>query len=376
MKKFSHTDVSRRRFLKNTLAAACAVNAASVFAGSTKISDNSKNLPLTIAGYELDRVAALINDRVKVAKCNTTFEVASIGDMNTHVFNGPGTREVTEIGLHPFMLAYANEGFRDYTLLPIFPLRTFRHKSIFINNDSGIKKPADLKGRKIATPGFSSTSLTWLRGIMQQEYGVKPEDIKWVVSSKDSSAGVAGKVSSQENMMPKGLNVIQGPDGKDESDLLVDGDVDALFHAAEPRAYVEGHPKVARLFSDYRKTEHEYFKKTGIFPIMHAVAMRNDVIEKHPWLPLAVFNAYSQAKQLMYDDLKKMGWATISLPWIGKELEETRALMGENYWPYGIEPNRKALETLFQYSYEQGLAKRQLKIEEVFHPSTLKFKDV
>jgi len=368
-------DVSRRAFIRNTLVTACAAYAVPSFSGSINTIDKSKKLPLKMAGYELDRVAGLVDGRVKVSGCDATFEVAGIGDMNTDVFSGAQTRDVTEVGLHPYMLAYANEGFRDYSLLPVFPLRAFRHKSIFINTASGIVKPEDLRGRKVATPGFSSTSLTWLRGIVQHEYGVRPEEIEWVVSSKDSSAGIAGKVSKQESMIPEGLKVTKGPEGKDESDLLVDGDVDALFHAAEPRAYVQGHPNVARLFSDYRQTERDYYRKTGIFPIMHAVAIRNSLVEKNPWLPEAVFDAYSQAKQLMYNDLRKMGWATISLPWAGKELEETRALMGDNFWPYGIDANRKALETLFQYSYEQDLASRKLKIEDLFHPSTLHFEE-
>jgi 4,5-dihydroxyphthalate decarboxylase len=176
-------------------------------------------------------------------------------------------------------------------------------------------------------------------------------------------------------MVPKGLSVSKGPEGKDESDLLESGEIDALFHAAEPRAYVQGHPKVARLFPDFRKTERAYFKKTMIFPIMHAVAIRNDIVEQNPWLPEAVFKAYSQAKNLMYDHLKKMAWATISLPWVAQEIEETRALMGENFWSYGIAPNRKALETLFMYSYEQGLASRKLTIEEMFHPSSIEFEE-
>ena len=367
--------LSRRSFITKTLATACAFSAAPAYAGQKDTVDKSKKLPLKMSGYELDRVAGLVDGRVSVAGCDASFEVAGIGDMNTDVFSGAQTRDVTEIGLHPYMLAYANEGFRDYSLLPVFPLRVFRHKSIFININSGIKKPEDLRGRKVATPGFSSTSLTWLRGIVQHEYGVRPEEIEWVVSSKDSSADVAGKVSKQESMIPEGLKVSQGPAGKDESDLLVDGDVDALFHAAEPRAYTQGHPDVARLFSDYRQTERAYYKKTGIFPIMHTVAIRNSLVEKNPWVTKAVFDAYSQAKQLMYEDLRKMGWATISLPWAGKELEETRALMGDNFWPYGIDANRKALEALFQYSYEQGFTKQRLKIQQLFHPSTLKLTD-
>ncbi|MDA9981568.1 hypothetical protein N9H39_02290 [Gammaproteobacteria bacterium] len=181
--------------------------------------------------------------------------------------------------------------------------------------------------------------------------------------------------SKQENILPEGIAYTSGPEDKDESDLLESGAVDALFHAAEPRAYVEGHPKVVRLFPDSRKTEREYFSRTGVFPIMHAVAIRRDVVEQQPWLPKVVFNAYSQAKQLTYDYMQKSAWYKGSLPWFGQEFEETREVMGENYWSYGIASNRKTLETSFQYSYEQGLSKRKLTIEELFHPSTFEFNE-
>jgi 4,5-dihydroxyphthalate decarboxylase len=363
----------RRSFLKTSAITGAAVTLGAIQPTNTQATVNRRIAAqqITIAGYKLDRIEALIDGRVQVEGFDARFEVASIGDMNTHVFSGPQTRQVSEIGLSPFMLAYANEGFRDYTLIPVFPLRLFRHKSIFIRTDSGIKAPEDLRGRKVATPGYSSTSLTWLRGIMQHEYGVKPGEIQWVISSKDSAAQDAGKISKQEQVMPKDITFIEGPPGMDESDLLVNGHVDALFHAAEPRAYVQGHPRVARLFADFRKTERAYFAKTGIFPIMHAVAVHKDVIDSNPQLPKVVFEAYSQAKKLMYQHMRRLAWVTVSLPWIAQEIEETRALMGDNYWPYGIEPNRKALEALFRYSYEQGLAAKKLTIEELFHPSTL-----
>jgi 4,5-dihydroxyphthalate decarboxylase len=275
------------------------------------------------------------------------------------------------IGLHPFMLAYANDDFRAYTLLPIFPLRLFRHKSVFIRTDRGIERPGDLKGKTIATPGYLSTSLTWIRGIFQEEYGVKPEDVQWITSSKDSSAKVAGKVSKQKQVMPEGVSIKAGPEGKDESDLLESGEVDALFHAVEPRAYTERHPKLARLFPDYRTVERAYFAKTGIFPIMHAVAIKKDLVKENPWLVAAVFKAYSQAKQLDYAAMAKKGWFNDMLPWYAQELEETRNLMGDNFYSYGIKPNRKALEALFRYSNQQGLASREITIEELFHPSSL-----
>ena len=166
-----------------------------------------------------------------------------------------------------------------------------------------------------------------------------------------------------------------GPEGKDESDMLVDGDVDALFHAAEPRAFTEGHPKIKRLFSDSREIERAYYARTGIFPIMHAVAMRNDVVDAHPWLPEALFSAYCEAKQVQYEAMR-MQWVYGTLPWFSQELDDTRALMGENFWPYGIDANRKTLDALFQYSHEQRLASKRLTVEELFVPSSLQFSEV
>ncbi len=366
----SSTGISRRDLLKIISAA----GALSVTGIPNVWSAGNKGDKLTIntAGYDYDRVQALIDGRVEIERCTTNFEVTTIGDLNTHIFSGPKTREVTEIGLHPFMIAYANEGFRDYTLLPIFPLRVFRHKSIYIRTDRGIKKPEDLRGKKIATPGYSSTSLVWIRGIVQDEYGISPEDVHWVISNKDSSAKASGGPSKQENILPEGLSYSMGPAGKDESDLLESGEVDALFHAAEPRAYVQGHPDVARIFANSKATEQAYFAKTGIFPIMHAVAIRKDVIEEHPWLAEAVFTGYSQAKQKAYEYLTKAAWYKTTLPWVSQDLEDTRKIMGNNFWTYGLTgPNRKTLDTLFRYSYEQGLCNKKLKIEELFHPSGL-----
>jgi 4,5-dihydroxyphthalate decarboxylase len=287
------------------------------------------------------------------------------------VFAGPRTREVTEIGFSPYLLAYTNDDFRAYTLIPVFPLRLFRHKSIFIRTDKGIERPEDLRDRRVGTAGHSTTSLTWIRGMLEHEYGVKPDEIRWVLSDQDPSADLAGSRSEQEQILPDGLDIDYATAGKSESDLLVDGEVDALFHAAEPEAFVEGHPLVGRLFTDSREAERAYFAKTGIFPIMHAVAIRTDVAEANPWLPGAVFRAYAAAKEQALQRLRAIGWAMISLPWLAQEAEATRQLMGENYWPYGIEANRNTLTALLEYSYEQGLTHRTPSLEELFHPSTL-----
>lgn len=328
-------------------------------------------LVLKIAGYDMDRIKGIVDGSVEIKGCQVEFTKVGIGDANTAAFSGSGTYDVSEIGLHPYMLAYANDSFRDYTLIPVFPIRAFRHKSIFIHSERGINSPLDLKGRKIGTPGYSSTSLTWIRGILQDEYDLSPQDIQWILSNEDSSADAAGKISAEEQVVPEGINVSLGTKGKDESELLLSGEVDALFHAAEPQAYVDGNALVQRLFPDSRQVERSYYKETGIFPIMHAVAVKTTLLEEHPWLAKAIFEAYSKAKTQHYAQLNKIGWAYSSLPWFAQEYEETKKLMGNNFWPYGIEENKKTLETLFRYSYEQGLSSRQLTIEELFHESTL-----
>jgi len=368
------TGLSRRDFMKTaalTMGGAGALTLGGAACADTEADARREGPTLALAGYRYDRTLAVADGKVKIASYGTDFTEMGIGDINTHVFSGPQTLDVVEIGLHPYMLAFANDGFRNYALLPIFPLRLFRHKSVFIRNDRGIERPADLKGRKIATAGYSSTSLTWIRGIFQDEYGVAPGDLTWVISNKDSSAAAAGKVSAQESILPDGVTIEQGPAGRDESDLLEAGNVDAVFHAAEPKGFVQGHPKIARLFSDSRATEQDFFARTGVFPIMHAVAARRELVDRDPSLVAAVFAAYSESKRRAYAHMVGVAGLMDTLPWYGQELAATKALMGENFYSYGVEANRKALEALFRYSHEQGLCTRNLTIEEIFEPSSL-----
>ncbi len=329
--------------------------------------DAQAEVDLTLAGYPFDRVTALVKGQVQIEGHSSSFEKASIYELNDVAMGGDQRWEVQEIGLHPYMLAVANDAFRDFTLVPVFPLRTFRHKSIFVRTDRNIHTPADLRGRRVCTAGYSQSSLTWIRGLIEHEYGVRPEDMEWVVSNETSEGGR----SKNETRLPDTVPISFGPAGKNESELLAEGQVDAVFSAKEPQAYIDGDPQIVRLFADYRRAERAYFAKTGIFPIMHAVAIRRDVVDAHPDLPLAVHRAYEEAKDRNYAFMRDMGWAMNALPWYAQELEETRSLMGDDFWPYGIEANRKTLETFFAYSHEQGLCKRLLTIEELFHASTL-----
>lgn len=377
--KNNSQELSRRVFLGSSAATAVGVASGPLGLPGLRAQEPDRDrpgkLPITIAGYPYERVRAIQDGRVKVAGCKVTFEPSSIGEMNQHIFSGPQTRDVSEVGLIPFLLAFCNDGFRDYQLLPIFALKVFRHKSIFIRTDSGITKPEDLRGRKVATVGYSSSGVTWIRGILQDEYGVKPEEIDWVVTSKDSASKQTGSPSKWEKVLPSSLSITQAPEGVDESDLLLSGEVDAIFHPAEPQAYIDRNPKIARLFPDSRKVEAAYFAKTGIFPVMHIIAIRRELAEAEPWLPKAVFDAYSQAKQLDYQEMKRIRWVYSSLPWYGQEFDKTRELMGQNFYSYGLPKNQKAIETACRYLYQQKLAKRELTIKELFHESLLGLTD-
>ncbi len=357
--------MDRRQVLKVS-----ALGAIAALAGPSMAKRAEGQVRLKSSGYPFEHLKPLLTGAVQVEGATVEFVPGQIGNINTQVFSGTSDLDFTEIGLVPFLLATANDGFDAYRLLPVFPLRMFRHRSIFVHTDAGIESPADLKGRRIGTPGYSSTSLTWIRGMLQDEYGVSPKDIEWVVAAADSSAAVSGKTSAQEQVVPDGITITTGPAGKDESDLLVDRDVDALFHAAEPRAFIERHPKVARLFPDARQTERNYYAKTGIFPIMHAVAIRNVLVEKHAWLPKAIFQAYSESKAMAYTEMTRK-WYLRTMPWFAQELESTRQLMGVDFFPYGIERNRKAVQALLRYTHDQGLAKRRLDVEDIFHPAGL-----
>ncbi len=375
---------NRRNFLKQT----AAFIAGSALIGCSNSSSNKsqtqndptvrsysgpfgEGLPITLAGYDYNRVRPLADGRVTIQGCQHKYEVTGIGPLNNHAFFGSQSRDITEIGLIPYILAYANDNFRDYLLLPIPVLRLFRHKSIFVRSDRGINTPADLKGKKVATVGYSSSGLTHVRGILQDEYDIKPEDIEWISTQKDSAANLTGGVSNWEKVRPKGIKITDAPEGEDESSLLISGQVDAILHPAEPKVYQDRNPIVKRLFSDHRTVEQDFYKRTGMFPIMHTIAIKKETAKQHPWLAKAAFEAYSKAKQLDYDYMKTWGWAYDSLPWYGQEFNETRELMGENFYPYGLEASASSYDAACRYLYDQGLSKRKINFKEMFETSSL-----
>ncbi|MGI9245004.1 MAG: ABC transporter substrate-binding protein [Verrucomicrobiales bacterium] len=350
-------------------------SAAVMAAGSMGLRGRSSAAPatsdatsLSVAGYAYDRVRAIQDGAVGIDGFDVSFQAENIYGLNGSIFGPAQKYAVSEVGLIPYISKFANEDFRAYTLIPIFISRIFRHRNIFVRSDSGIEKPEDLRGKRVGTTHYGSSATTWIRGFLQDQHGIRAGDMQWVEAVKGSDGSTP---KPQKYFLPEGFPLEKGPEGADESDLLMTGEVQALVPPITPRAFTEGDPAVRRLYPNCFAAEKAYFKETGLFPIMHAIAIRRDVADEHPELPKAIFEMYSKAKRAAYADLETTTALKVTLPWATQEFEETRALMGENFWPYGIGSNRKALDAVMRYTHEQGLVKRRLEIEEIFHPSTL-----
>lgn len=367
---------SRRKFIKtSTLAAA----AGTLGAGSTLSLAGQNTGGLKVAGYDYDRVRAIMDGRVGVEGYDVSFHYEDIYAVNQLAFGPDKPYAVSELGLIPYISRYITRGFRDYTLIPVFISRVFRHRNVFVHADSGILRPEDLKGKRVGTPGYGMSANTWIRGFLKDEYGVDTGDMEWIETDKSSDAGDLGgsgwssfnEDGSHKYYLPADFPIRPGPPGIDESELLLSGQCDALITAITPKAFLENEPTIRRLFSDVKKAEQEYFSNTGMFPIMHVIGIRNDAIDKDPDLPIRVFEMYQQAKYRAYSDLETTTSLKVTLPWVTQEFETTRGLMGEDYWPYGIKENVKELEHIMRYVNEQGLVGQRVDFRELFHPSTL-----
>jgi 4,5-dihydroxyphthalate decarboxylase len=363
----------RRGFLRGAVGASLGV--VGVVAGGCRQAEESNERPIDVAGYDYDRVRAIIDGQVGIEDATVAFHRSNIYALNRAAFGPERTYTVTEIGLIPYLQKYVNEDFRAYTLIPVFISRTFRHRNIYVHTDAGIDKPEDLRGKRVGTPGYGFSSNTWIRGFLLDEYGVEADSMQWIETT-ESSDGAQLHPGLDRGFLSDDFPLTKGPEGVDESELLLSGGCDALITAITPRAFEEGKPEIRQLFPDHRSVEREYFKKTGVFPIMHSVAVRVDDIQQDPGLPRAVFEMYCKAKWKAYANLESKTALKVTLPWVGAELDETRELMGENYWPYGIAANRQELELAVRYSHEQGLIRNSVPFEELFHPSTLDLPEV
>jgi 4,5-dihydroxyphthalate decarboxylase len=321
-----------------------------------------KKLPITLATWDYDRVRPLLDGRVSVEGCEVNYLALPPEECFYRAYE-LREFEVSEIGFVPYIIAKAL-ALNPYTAVPVFLSRMFRHSAVYIRTDRGIHTPADLKGKTVGVIEYQMSAVMWCRGMLADDYGVRAGDMIW----RQGGMNVAGRKEKFPLNLPEGFPLEPIPAGETLSAMLADGRLDAAISPEPPSCFSGGHAPVVRLFKDYEQVERDYYRRSRHFPIMHALGVRNDVLAEHPWLPGALYKAFSEAKRLSDSDLFELRAPKIGLPWIASHALDTVRLMGPNFWSYGVDTNRPTLEAMTRYAYEQGLAVRKLAVEELFAP--------
>jgi 4,5-dihydroxyphthalate decarboxylase len=322
-------------------------------------------LRLTLACWDYDRTRALQDGRVEVEGVDLTYLPLRVEETFWRMLRY-GEFDAAEMSTGSYLMS-RDKGAPKLIAIPVFPSKTFRHSCIYINTDSGIRKPADMAGKRVGVPEYQITMATWVRGILQHEYGVAPEKMKWLTGGEEHP----GREDKVRHNLPPNIDIRPIPPGNTLSGMLETGDIDAMISAHMPSPFVRRHPKVQRLIPNFREVEQDYFRRTKIFPIMHTVVIREEVYEKNPWIAQSLFKAFNESKKLCQEAMYEFSALKYMLAWSIDEMEKEREILGDDPWTYGLEANRHVLETLVQYTHEQGLISKRLDIDSLFAQSTL-----
>ncbi|MCW8863709.1 MAG: hypothetical protein OQK09_07520 [Colwellia sp.] len=316
-------------------------------------------LSISVACGLFDRTEALFNGDVKIEGCHSTFLHLSAEETFFRAFSH-AEFDIAELSFSSYLIELS-KGYSDYIALPVFLGRSFRHNGIYVRNDR-IKSPQDLKGARVGVPEYQVTAAVWIRGILEDEFAIHASDINWFTGGVEQ-AGRKEKVSIE---IPENISIQAIADTKTLSQMLVDGEIDALIAPRAPSCFLNGSENIDRLFPNYVDVESDYYQRTGIFPIMHVLGIRRSLVEQHPWLPSSVTKAFEQARLHALPRLKDTTASLIMLPWLSAELERTQKIMGDDFWRYGVSENIATLESLVRYSHDQGLTSPKLEIDELF----------
>jgi 4,5-dihydroxyphthalate decarboxylase len=320
-------------------------------------------LQLSVAVGNYDRVRPLFDGVVQIDGVDPVFMMLPPEEIFFRAFRGQDF-DICELSMSSFTVKTA-AGNCPYVGVPAYVSRAFRHNSIWVRTDH-IKSPADLKGKRVGLPEYQLTACVWARIILEEDYGVKPSDVTWVRGGIED----AGRPEKITIKLPDGVRMEDAPEGTTISQLLERGEIDGFIAPRVPSLAGRKSPNVGMLFADPIAAGKDYFKRTGIFPIMHVTGIRRELVEKHPWLPAAVFKAFSQSKEKCLEALEDTAATKVTLPFVEDQLRLAREFMGHDFWSYGLEPNRKVLETFLRFHHKEGLSSRLVKPEELFHPST------
>ena len=320
-------------------------------------------LQLSVAIGDYDRTRALLDGRVQIDGVDPVCMTLSPEETFFRAFRGVEF-DISELSFSSYLVK-ASRGESPYVAVPVFLSRAFRHTSIYVRKDR-IQRPQDLKGRRVGLPEYQLTAHVWARAILQDDFGVRPEDIRWVRGGIDSP----GRPEKIKLALPPGVQLENAPDGDTISAMLDRGDLDGFIAPRPPSGAALKNPNVGWLFDDPTAAAKEYYGRTGVFPIMHVVGVRKELAQAHPWLPGAVFKAFSQAKAVALEQLADTSATKVTLPFVEEQLKAARETMGEDYWSYGVPANRRTLETFVRHHHAQGLSARPMSVDEIFHPNT------
>ncbi len=320
-------------------------------------------IPLTLAVNAYNHVQDLFTGAVRVEGVDLT---CLSYDVEEIFFRFSKYREwdVSELSLAKYCALRAS-GDDSLVAIPVFPSRVFRHSAIFVRGDGAIAEPADLHGRAIGIPEWTQTATVYGRGLLQHDYGVDLRSVSWV----QGGVNEAGRVEGIPVAVPEGVRYRSEPEYS-LAELLLSGEIDAMIAAHPPNEFKAQTGEIVRLVQDYPRAERTYFERTGVFPIMHLIAIKRDVYEAHPWIAMNLLSAFTRAKQRTLEDLVSQNASLVPVPWSFAHAEEARRLFGHDYWPYGVEPNRKTLEAFLGYAHEQGVLARELLVDELFAVET------
>ncbi len=318
-------------------------------------------LTLTLATTEYDHTRDLITGAVGIDGVEPIWLQLRVEEL-FHRFLMHREWDVSEISFAKFCSLVAS-GDTSLVGIPVFTSRMFRHSSIFVRADSGLRRPEQLAGRKVGVPEWAQTATVYVRGALQHQYGVDLRSITWV------QAGVnqPGRREKVELRLPDGITYMQVSD-RSLNEMLLDGEIDAIISARLPEAASPSDGRVVRLLADSRAEERRYAADTGVFPIMHAVVIRREIVDDYPWVPTNLYKAFSQARDNSVARLMDTAVARVPVPWFRELALEAWSYVGGEPWPYGVDNNATTLDTFLEYAYEQGVCRRRLSPTELFAP--------
>ncbi|MBM9503344.1 ABC transporter substrate-binding protein [Actinacidiphila acididurans] len=324
-------------------------------------------LHLTFACGDYDRTRALAEGTVRADGIDLTYLRLPVEETFFRMLRHREF-EVAEMSLSSYVVSLREDP-APFVALPVFTSRMFRHGSLYVHADSGVEKPEDLRGKLVGTPEYQLTACVWMRGVLGDRHGVPFDSVRYVTGGQET----AGRIEKAGLDLPASVRISRIPEDATLSAMLAAGEIDALCTPRVPSPFAAGDPRVRRLFPDVVAAEKEYWAATGIFPIMHVVVIRRDVYEQHRWVAQSLYKALVAARDAAYDSLYDTSALRFMLPWLTPQLEEARALLGRDYWSYGLADhrNREALAAFLRYHHEQGLSRRRWEPEELFAAESL-----